>query len=410
MREDWEYEPLGNVCDVIGGGTPSKRNPAFYEGDIPWASVRDMRNEFLSSTEFCISSEAIASSSTKVIPERNVVIATRVGLGKVCVLQQDTAINQDLRGIIPKNGNLDIRYLFRWFQSIASLIEGEGTGATVKGVKLPFIKSLRLPLPPLQEQKRIVAILDEAFAGIDAAITNTEKNLSNARELFESYLNSVFGSKLQWSNKKLEDVVESSCKLSYGIVQPGKEVADGLPVVRPTDLSKKTITLDGLKRIDPGLAYSYQRTTLTGSELLLCVRGSTGAISVSSEELKGANVTRGIVPIRFDPSLIFDEFGYYLMRSPSIQDQIKEKTYGAALMQINIRDLRKIVLKVPRLETQKSIVASLDEISPELSKLESIYIEKLKALAELKQSLLQKAFSGELTAEFATKEMDEAVA
>jgi type I restriction enzyme S subunit len=300
--------------------------------------------------------------------------------------------------------------LFRWFQSIASLIEGEGTGATVKGVKLPFIKSLRLPLPPLQEQKRIVAILDEAFAGIDAAITNTEKNLSNARELFESYLNSVFGSKLQWSNKKLEDVVESSCKLSYGIVQPGKEVADGLPVVRPTDLSKKTITLDGLKRIDPGLAYSYQRTTLTGSELLLCVRGSTGAISVSSEELKGANVTRGIVPIRFDPSLIFDEFGYYLMRSPSIQDQIKEKTYGAALMQINIRDLRKIVLKVPRLETQKSIVASLDEISPELSKLESIYIEKLKALAELKQSLLQKAFSGELTAEFATKEMDEAVA
>src|SRR5699024_4516601 len=121
------------------------------------------------------------NSSTNIIPTDNVVIATRVGLGKVCLLAQDTAINQDLRGIIPKINNIDVQFLLRWFQSIAHKIEAEGTGATVKGVKLPFIKSLPLPLPPLDEQQKIVAILDEAFAGIDTAIANTEKNLANAR-------------------------------------------------------------------------------------------------------------------------------------------------------------------------------------------------------------------------------------
>jgi type I restriction enzyme S subunit len=138
------------------------------------------------------------------------VIATRVGLGKVCFVECDTAINQDLRGIIPiKNKELLVRFLFWWFKSVAHLIEQEGTGATVQGVKLPFIKSLPIPLPPLPEQKRIVAILDKAFEGISAAVANAEKNLANARELFESYLNSVFTQRGKgWVEKKLGEVCE----------------------------------------------------------------------------------------------------------------------------------------------------------------------------------------------------------
>ena len=104
---------MGDVCKIIGGGTPSKKNKKFYEGEIPWASVRDMSQDNLSSTEFCITEEAVKSSSTNVIPEGNIIIATRVGLGKVCILSQNTAINQDLKGIIPINENkLDKIYLF----------------------------------------------------------------------------------------------------------------------------------------------------------------------------------------------------------------------------------------------------------------------------------------------------------
>jgi len=93
---------------------------------------------------------------------------------------------------------------------------------------------------------------------------------------------------------------------------------------------------------------------MRGGEILLCVRGSTGTVSVASTELSGANVTRGIVPIRFDRNLLTQDFGYYVMTSGEIQEQIREKTYGAALMQINIRDLRQVTLFVPFRETSSS--------------------------------------------------------
>jgi type I restriction enzyme S subunit len=199
-----------------------------------------------------------------------------------------------------------------------------------------------------------------------------------------------------WAENCLEELADEKCTLSYGIVQPGEEYADGLPVIRPTDLTSRYISLNGLKRIDPKLADGYKRTKLIGDELLLCVRGTTGVVSIATEELKDANVTRGIVPIRFNSKIINQEFGYYLLISNYIQKQIKAKTYGAALMQINIGDLRKINTPYPNLKEQNLIVQKLDLLRIETKKLEAIYQTKTNDLEELKKSVLQKAFSGEL--------------
>lgn len=169
-----------------------------------------------------------------------------------------------------------------------------------------------------------------------------------------------------------------------------------MPVVRPTDLSKKVIALDGLKRIDPKLAEGYRRTALRGGELLLCVRGSTGIVSVAAAELAGANVTRGIVPIVFNPSLLRQDFGYFLMISDAIQGQIRAKTYGAALRQINIGDLRKIAVSFPSLQEQKALAMALENLSIEIERLESIYQKKTTAIDDLKKSILHHAFSGQL--------------
>ena len=216
MKSGWQTKALGDVCQVIGGGTPSKDKAAYYNGDIPWATVRDMRSEVISETECRITKEAVKSSSTNIIPGGNVVIATRVGLGKICLLAQDTAINQDLRGIVPNDPKiLSVRFLFHWLKSVAHLIVAEGTGATVQGVKLPFVKSLQVPLPPLPEQQRIVGILDAAFDGIATAKATAEQNLQNARALFESHLQSVFtqaslsgveGRGDGWKQKTLEEI------------------------------------------------------------------------------------------------------------------------------------------------------------------------------------------------------------
>ena len=192
--EDWTTVKLGDVCELVGGGTPSKKNAAFYGGEIPWATVRDMHSDELQETELKITELGLNSSSSKVIPANNVVIASRVGLGKVCLLAQDTAINQDLRGVLPKAKNtIDARYLFYWFKSIEQTIISSGRGATVHGVTLPFLKALELPLPPLPEQQRIVAKLDAAFAEID----KSAESISEARASYLALKSAILAQELQ---------------------------------------------------------------------------------------------------------------------------------------------------------------------------------------------------------------------
>jgi len=189
MKSKWKTKKLGEVCDVIGGGTPSKSKPEFYRGEIPWATVRDMRNDLLKVTELKITPDAVSNSSTNIIPGGNIVIATRVGLGKVCLLKTDTAINQDLKGIIPKDPDqLSPLFLFWWFKSIGGRIVMTGTGATVQGVKLTFIKDLDVPVPPIAEQKKIVKFLEDAFKDIEKAQENMNKNIANLEELKNSVL------------------------------------------------------------------------------------------------------------------------------------------------------------------------------------------------------------------------------
>ena len=256
-----------------------------------------------------------------------------------------------------------------------------------------------MPVPPSAEQRRIVAILDEAFEGIATAKANAEKNLQNARELFGRLSAAVLDQLAPISRiATLEDVAEQGCSLSYGIVQPGEEVAGGLPIVRPVDLNDGVVTLDGLKRIDPTLARSYERTMLKGNDILLCVRGTTGALALADSELAGANVTRGIVPIRFDAAQLSQDFGYCLMRSEPVQMQIRAKTYGTALMQINIRDLRQLTLPVPPKHEQDVAVKRFNELQAATDQLVATYERKLAALDELKKSLLHQAFTGQLTA------------
>jgi len=199
--EDWEEKKLGDVCNIIGGGTPAKSTSEYYTGNIPWATVRDMKFDVLATTEFCITKKAIKESSSNLIPRNNVIIATRVGLGKVCILSNDTAINQDLKGILPKKKNgLDTSYLFYWFKSISKIIEANGVGATVKGVKIPFIESLKIPFPNLFAQKQIVNNLDGISSETKKLENIYQQKLSDLEELKKSILQKAFEGQLTIDN------------------------------------------------------------------------------------------------------------------------------------------------------------------------------------------------------------------
>lgn len=396
MTKGWKAKILGDICQVLGGGTPSKAKVEYYSGKIPWATVRDMRSDVITETECKITKEAVASSATNVIPSGNVVIATRVGLGKICLLAQDTAINQDLRGIVPIDlTTLSVRYLYWWFKSIADLIVAEGTGATVQGVKLPFVKSLPIPLPPLPEQHRIVGILDKALAGIATAKANAEKNLQNARAIFESRLQSIFAG--LWNTHNLVMLSELTTDITDGDHLPPPKSDAGVPFITIGNINKETRRIDFSDTFMVPHGYfnnlKANRKPKRG-DVLYTVTGSFGIPVVIEDDVEFC-FQRHIGLLRPMPST-GSRWLYYLLLSPQVFKQANEKATGTAQKTVSLKVLRSFTVPRVPLPEQQCAVAKLDTLAAQTRSLEAIYQRKLAALDELKKSLLHQAFTGNL--------------
>ncbi len=399
MKQGWEIKKLGEVCDVIGGGTPSKRNSKFYDGNIFWATVRDMKGDFIKDTEHKITEEAIKNSSTNIIPKGNVVIATRVGLGKICLLENDTAINQDLRGIIPKKVSvLSVGYLFQWLKSISHLIAEEGTGATVQGVKLPFIKNLQIPFPPLPEQQRIVSILDEAFAAIAKAKANAEQNLKNAKELFESYLQGVFENKGEaWEENSLREVCLDFLQGINTATDKTVFVDDGIPIFQAKEIGLNKLDMSNTKFIAlEKYGEVAERYKPKEGDILYNNIGSSMGRSILVDWGFPFTIAWNVMRIIPNRKIMLPKFLNYILQSPSVYNNILFKAKGVGMPFISKKDLIEIMVSYPNIFQQKAIVQKLDVLSVEAKKLEAIYRQKLDDLEELKKSILQKAFNGEL--------------
>lgn len=197
LEEKYKKKQLNEIIKIIGGGTPSKSNKEYWEnGTIKWATVRDMNVKTISKTELSITEIGLKNSSSNIIPKNGIIIATRVGLGKVCYLEDDIAINQDLKGLIPKNDKLNIRYLFNFFKNIEKYILSNGTGATVKGVKLEFIKELELPFPPLQIQQKVVSYIDDISSKIEKIKQIQTEKMESLKALKASILDQTFRGEL----------------------------------------------------------------------------------------------------------------------------------------------------------------------------------------------------------------------
>lgn len=224
-----------------------------------------------------------------------------------------------------------------------------------------LLKDITVPIPHGTTQKTIVSELDK----LNELIRIKKEQLKDYDTLAQSIFYEMFGDPVEnekgWEVKELIETVIPECKISYGIVQPGEHVEDGVPIVRPVDMLQTFISKDGLKKTTKEISNSYNRTILTGKELLICVRGTTGVVSLVDESLKGANVTRGIAPLLFSMD-VERWFMYYQIKTPSVRGVISSLTRGIALKQINMSDLRKIQVILPPLPLQHSFAQKIEQI------------------------------------------------
>jgi len=253
------------------------------------------------------------------------------------------------------------------------------------------VNAIEIPLPPLPEQKRIVKILDEVFEGIAKAKENTEKNLRNSRELFESYLQSVFENTGEgWEEKTLAEIAD----IEYGFTAKARAEGD-FRYIRITDIDK-----DG--NLETGNKMFIKRTEesehfiLHDEDLLLARTGASYGDVLFYRDVEPSVFASYLIRIKFTEK-IANRFYWYFSKSKMYWDQAKKLSSGSAQPQFNGGALKQVVFVYPSSQsTQRSLIERLDKLFNETKKLEEIYRKKLEDLDELKKSVLKKAFSGEL--------------
>ena len=381
-----EWKSIGTICsNVFAGGTPSTKHLEYYDGTIPWIRSGEIDFNVITKAERNITELGYKNSSAKKIRPNSVVMAmTGATVAKSAVVEIETTANQSVCAMETDESVVNYKYLFYYLAEEYFAIKSSAQGA-LTSLNLAMIKQIQIPIPSLAEQTRIVGILDTFTASIE----NLKQQIAQRHKQYEHYRDQLLDleGKERVEMKALGEVVASNCSLSYGIVQPGDDVINGIPVVRPVDLITTYVKLDGLKRTTIQISNSYKRTILEGNEILFCVRGTTGIMGLATNELKGCNVTRGIVPISFDDETT-KKFVYYQLKSYRLQKTIEEKTNGTALRQINIKDLRLLNLRMPSLTEQQRIVSILDTFEASIANLEQQLAQRERQYEYYRNKLL----------------------
>ncbi|MBS0153589.1 MAG: restriction endonuclease subunit S [Nitrospira sp.] len=397
MKKGWQTKTLGEVCEVMNGGTPKTGIPEYWDGSRLWITPAEMGKRltpYVSDTERKITDLGLRNSSAQMLPPNSVILSSRAPIGHLVINTEPMATNQGCKGLIPGN-QLQHKFLYFYLSSIVDLLNSLGTGATFKELSGGKLKEVTVPVPPLLEQRRIVGILDEAFDGLATATVNAEKNLQNARAFFESHVQAVFSE--AWRDSEVVPLTELASDITDGDHLPPPKTSTGIPFITIGNIVKSS------RKIDFSDTYKVSRDYFDSlksnrrpqrGDVLYTVTGSFG-IPVLIDDWQEFCFQRHIGLIR-PKSRVDSRWLSYLMLSPQVFAQADAAATGAAQRTVSLKALRSFVVPSMSLIRQEKMAAQLDALAAETQRLESIYQRKLAALGELKKSLLHQAFTGQL--------------
>eukprot|EP01037_Dinobryon_pediforme_P002440 gene2440-2478_t len=330
---------------------------------------------------------------SRIAPPGSILVSCIGNLGKIGINTVPVAFNQQVNAIYPDRAKMMPEFLFYQVltNSFKDQLEGLASGTTIRIVNKSKFNSLNIVFPPLPEQRRIVAILDEAFEGLEAMRANAEQNLKNARELFDSYRNAIFTQKGEgWREAAFDEI----CIIESKLVDPRLAEFIDLPHVGAGNMVSKTgEIIDVQTARQEGLKsgkFLFDRNIVLYSKIRPYLMK---ACRPDFDGLCSADV----YPLLPNQKHITRDFLFHLLMSSEFTEYAIAGSARAGMPKVNREHLFAYRVWLPNVEKQIELVKTLDSFAIETSNLESLYRQKLAAIAELKQSLLQKAFAGELT-------------
>jgi len=345
---------------------------------------------YVDDTERKISDLGLRDSSARMLPPNSVILSSRAPIGHLVINTREMSTNQGCKGLIPGK-DLQHKFLYYYLTSIVDLLNSLGTGATFKELSGSKLKEIPVPIAPPREQMRIVRILDEAFDGIVNAKGNAERNLRNARALFESHLQSVINSE-RWESRPLV----SLCSLFVDSAhRTPKYQEEGIPALRPRDVVNGRLRLSDVARVSED-EYEIQskRHKPSPGDIVYSRELSYGWAAVLPKSPRVC-LSQGMCIFRPAPD-VHTEFLLYVLNGPIGRAQAVRAAVGAAHPHINLGEIKAYSIPLPPPDAQRQLTMDLRALEAQIQRLENIYQQKLSTVEALKRSLLHHAFIGEL--------------
>jgi type I restriction enzyme, S subunit len=402
MKKAWPIKTLGEACQIRPPKSEARRE--LVDSDlVSFLPMEAMGIDQMFVTAMQVKELGEVAGSYTYFAEGDVLLAKITPcfengkLGIASGLENGVGFGSSEYIVFRPDNSVAKEWLYYFLSREAFRDEGAArmSGAVGhKRVTKDFIETYPVPVPPLPEQKRIVAVLNEAFAGIAIAQANAEKNLQNARALFESHLHSVFTQRGEgWIDRQLATLCR---EITVGHVGSMKQEykESGIPFLRSQNIRPFEVSMENAMFIDEKFHRTLKKSQLRPGDLAIVRTGYPGTSAVIPSELPDSNCS-DLVIVRPGEE-VNPHFLAAFFNSAFGKQLVLGKIVGAAQKHFNVTAAKEVMLHVPPRVEQNKIVQMIEIFRTETQRLESIYQQKLTALEALKKSLLHQAFAGEL--------------
>lgn len=394
IPKGWEVKKLGEICEITMGQSPKGEN--VFENSQSLNGLEFHQGKICFTDKFISKSKFITSDIRKIAEVGSILLCVRAPVGVINLTERKIAIGRGLCAL--KANNQNNNFLYYYLLGLKQYFESKATGSTFSAITLNIVKNCEIPLPPLSEQKAIVDKLDDSFAKIENAITNLINAKENLKLYKQSVLKSAFNGDLlpntsptHWEVKKLKDIGKIS---SGGTPSTSNDNNFGgnIAWITPADLTgyKDKFISKGKRNLsEAGLKNSSAKILPKGT-ILFSSRAPIGYVAIAQNEISTNQGFKNLTP---NESAISEYVYYYLLGSKNLAEQ---SASGTTFKEISATAFSNLPIPLPTLSEQNLIVAEIDRRFAIVDKTLNLIDKNIQNAKNLKQSILKKAFSGEL--------------
>lgn len=393
IPKGWEVKKLGEIFNIVTGKTPSKKIREYFNGNIPFVKPSDLGlSDYIENSEDTLTQDGFKKAPF--IPKNSVLVSCIGNLGKKAILKQNGSCNQQINAILP-NSNFDMKFVFYYIDIIKPWMEQNASATTISILNKSRFEQMPFIYPNLVEQKAIADKLDDSFAKIENAITDLINAKENLKLYKQSVLKSAFNGDLlpntsptHWEVKKLGEI----CEITMGQSPKGENVFENSQSLNGLEFHQGKICFtDKFISKSKFITSDIRKIAEVGS-ILLCVRAPVGVINLTERKIA---IGRGLCALKANNQN--NNFLYYYLLG--LKQYFESKATGSTFSAITLNIVKNCEIPLPPLSEQNLIVAEIDRRFAIVDKTLNLIDKSIQNAKNLKQSILKKAFSGELRSE-----------